>query len=157
MPQPLSKVRRVAAIDLEVSSIMEEPELAAFIGYIIDACSILDAKMAESLAELMGTKAEFGVAIHYAIVSGPAHTEVLKAVAEKALSGRRRELLQALVELARKAMKSRHLMAHGLWGHSPDIPKALLLIPPEVEVDLRARIKSLFRNFKRVRKAPLCL
>jgi len=126
MPQPLSNVRSRAAIDLEVSSIMEEPELAALIGGIVGACSILEAKIAQLFAELMGTKAEFGVAIHYAIVSGPAHADVLKAVADKALSGRRRELLQALVELAKKAMKRRHLMTHGLWGHSPDIPKALL-------------------------------
>src|SRR4030095_16246607 len=100
-----------APIHLDIDSVLtDNQELTAMIGAIAAACSILESRVALTLSELMGTKAHFGVAVYTAITSNPTREAVVSAVARKALSGRRLELLQALFELARKAIAARNVL-----------------------------------------------
>ena len=65
-----------------------------------------------------------------------ARTEALKAAALHSLTGKTEDvdMFKLVMEAVKPAANKRHAMAHGLWGHSDELPDALLWISPEDHV-----------------------
>ena len=138
MPQPLSRVKPNA--DLSVGPLdLPGKELAKDVAAVIGCCSYLEATLGECLAHLIKSKPSLGVVIFQSLVSTTSKLAVLKGVISHVLTGYERDILLCLVQLASRAISRRNEIAHGLWGSSPDIPDALVLMSTSAHLDVEVR------------------
>jgi hypothetical protein len=140
MPQPLTKFDVTGGFKLSPAVIGEEPALALHVAEVVTTWAFVEAALGASLAKILGTSAEVGIAMHSAIVSGPAKSAAIQAVADLLLTGEELEIFQSLLRLTTAAAKERHPIAHGLWARSPTIPDALLLVEPAEWVSMYASL-----------------
>lgn len=95
--------------------------------------------------ELLGGAGDRAAIAYLAIETQSAKTQAIRAVAEQVLSPEHLNLLEAILAVAKSAQKSRDKLAHHVWGFSPDLSDALLLIDPRVaarQKDIRDFNKS---------------
>ncbi|MCO6388642.1 hypothetical protein [Aliihoeflea sp. 40Bstr573] len=82
--------------------------------------------------ELLGGAGDRAAIAYLAIETQSAKTQAINAVARSVLSDEHSRLLAAILAVAKTSQKSRDKLAHHVWGFSPDLPAALLLIDPRV-------------------------
>jgi len=156
MPNPLSKVSRDAPVVFGVNALEQRPDMARRIGLIVSAWSYVEHAQALLLAKLLGTKARIAVAIWEKLTSAAlAKREVLQAAAEAVLPDEDLLLFNALMALVRSRAKERNTVAHGMWAYSATLSDALLLIPSNDILDMRASASRHPVEAVRRRRSPL--
>jgi hypothetical protein len=68
--------------------------------------------------------------MYQALSGAEARRAALMAAAEARLSPDEIDLFRAVASVARQTSKRCNEFAHHMWGHSPDLPDALLLVDP---------------------------
>lgn len=131
MPQPLSKVKRNAEVEVFPYALRDHPDFALIAMEVISLWSDIDGNLAGVLANMMETDIAAGAAIYQALSGGEARRSALLAAAGT-LPQWQKLLLQACLKAIKPFREQRNHFAHHVWGRSNALPKALLLIPPEV-------------------------
>ncbi len=135
MPNPLSKVRAEAAKNMQMGgdALLDAPELANWIIRILGWWPFVETQLGFSLANLLKTEAVTGAAIFGSLRSTPAQGDILTAAAEVVLEGDPDlPLFRTLLAITRSVGRQRNTIAHGLWGYSKKVPKALLCVDPQM-------------------------
>ena len=134
MPQPLSRIKPGAniAIGNAGTPIFDHnPHLALLAMEGIASWSNVENFLLGLYLELLGGAGERAAIAYLAIETQSAKTQAIRAVAQNVLDGKHFSLLAAVLAVAKTAQKSRDKLAHHIWGYSPDLPDALLLIDPK--------------------------
>jgi hypothetical protein len=140
VPQPLSSVTsKHITMSISPDVLQDLPELAAGVGRVIAAFSYLEVLLGESLAKLLGAKAESGVAMYLSLTSTAGQFAILEAAAQTNLKGGRRDIFFALMALVRSVAKERNKIAHGLWAKWYRVTDKVLLIPPRAHLELAGK------------------
>ena len=130
-PQPLSKVRHDATVNVLASNITSYPDLALLVMTVIDTWSRIDVELAIMLTAFL--KADFIVvtAMLQALTGGEGRRAALLGAANQALSGDDLKLFNAVMKVIAPSRNRRNEFAHHIWNHSPEVPDALILIDPK--------------------------
>ncbi len=130
-PQPIRSVRRNATVQLDPFALRRHPDLAARVAEIIAVWSRVDSELGGILAYMLKGGARPSIAMYSALTSSAAQMAALEAAARVSLSPDDLGLFRAILVLVKRAGAKRNKIAHWLWGDSPEIPEALLLVDPE--------------------------
>jgi hypothetical protein len=103
-----------------IGQINKKPEMAEAIGRCIMKWSYVDWQMAVLLAAMMKTDSEASIAIFLTLRNARAQREVLTAVADLTLSGRKKEVFDALMIVYGSLQSQRADIAHGVFGYAPE-------------------------------------
>jgi len=80
------------------------------------------------LGLLLGGDSEASIVVFSTLQNARVRRDVLNAVADLKLTGRRRELFEAVLEVVRAAETERNHLAHGCFGCSASLPDSVLWI-----------------------------
>jgi hypothetical protein len=156
-PQPLSKIRKPVGVDLSTGKVLERPELAAIAMGTIATWSNIDNGFAQMTSVFLQADFEAVTAMLAALTSSEARYAAIRAAAESALNDDDWRLFQAVDRAIKPSRKRRNEYAHHVWGISPTIPDALLLVNPRYLAKFNAELDASL--LKRARqpdlKAPL--
>lgn len=137
MPQPLSRVAPNANImlgNVPDPTLDRHPDLALLSMKAIGSWSNVELRMLETFVQLMGGPQETATFVFLALESTSAKSSAITAAARQ-LQDDHRRLLTALNGISRTQQKHRDKLAHWIWGDSPQLPDAVLLINPKTLVD----------------------
>jgi hypothetical protein len=134
MPQPLSRVKPDAEIAVGPQALTIFPQFNAQIVRVIAQWAHIDGDLANIFANLMRSDVEIGTAIYQAFHSLQTRQVALFKAAEF-LPEWQRMILRAIWRGTEPSRNQRDRFAHHVWGHSRDIPDALLLMDSRVVVD----------------------
>jgi len=148
MPHKLSNVKANAQASFSLGEPEKNPEMAARILNVMSSFGRLDGEIGLVFARLLDTQAHLGIAIYNQLVSTHLQDAALKAVAPFVLEEHQLDLLMGLVDLGRGHKDIRNDIAHGIWGYSQDLPKALLLINPKTANQLRGIMATVWERQK---------
>jgi hypothetical protein len=137
-PQPLRSVRRNATAVGDPAALRRYPALAADLGEIIALWSRIESTLGIALAMMLKAGVRVSVAMYGAILSSQAQMDALEAAARVTLGPEDFRLFGAVLTLVKRAGSKRHKLAHWLWGYSPEITDALLLIDPDAVLEFSA-------------------
>jgi hypothetical protein len=140
-PQPLPAVRADASIMIENNTLADRPELAAKIMHVISLWSSIESAFATLLCYLLGADLEIGVGMYQSLISSEAKRAALDGAAKQALSPEDYTLFRAVVKVVKPSRERRNDFAHHLWGHSPQLPDAVLLVDPKFSFDMHTSMK----------------
>ena len=133
MPQPLSSVRPDAGIFLGNNfdnPSDQRPGLALLAMKVIAEWSILESFMQSLFVTMLGANPRPAATI-YASLKG-AQKDAFRALADTILvSQDERDVFEAILKLRDTVGKLRDRIAHGVWGHSNNIPDGVLLCDSE--------------------------
>jgi hypothetical protein len=141
VPQPLSSTYRNAAVYIGnvgsgfPSPPKERPALAVLAAEVIASWSNVEAFMMRLFIDLMGGPADLAARVYLALEAQSAKSAAINAAAEAKLTLKEREMLRAILALAKTHQKTRDKVAHWSWGISPQLPEALLLANPKDLID----------------------
>jgi hypothetical protein len=152
MPQPLRLVYSGPGLSVhfDPDCLQENPELGALVADAIARWSLIESGLNRILVTLLGAQAAPSFAMFSALVSTRARLEALNAAANTVLSGEDLEMFTAAYEISRTQEKDRIKLAHWNWGHSPQVPNALLLAKPDVLSEHYIRVAKQRANFKAI-------
>jgi len=134
MPQPISCVAPNVSIMISNAGdrvLARHPDLAILAIEAIASWSNVESFMLNLYVQLMGGPDEIAATAYLALETQSAKTRVIRAVAEKVLSGDNLALLVAILAVAKTRQKSRNKLAHHVWGDSPQVPDAVFLTDPK--------------------------
>jgi hypothetical protein len=151
--QPLSKVKPDAAAEWgESTTMMRRPDLAIKVARCIAQWAEVEIHLGALLGLLLHTNEKAAVAMYSALENRTAQLRMLSAAAEATLPTHHNAVIAALLSaIVRPAMKERDRLAHWSWGHSDDLPDALLL--SDQDCTLESLMQAL-RIFPGVERAP---
>lgn len=135
MPQPLSRVRPKADIHVSANAISSVPLCASHVVRVIATWAEIDSDLAIILSKLLKADVEIGTAMYQALSGGEARKAAFMAAAKVSLAEWQFILVKAVFDATRASRNQRNDFAHHIWGQTPSIPDALLLMPPEVVLD----------------------
>ncbi len=137
MPQPLSSVRSDASIFLGNNTDNpsdHRPKLALWAMRVIAEWSILESFMQGLFVEMLGANPRPAATI-YASLKG-AQRDAFRALADMALvSQDEKDVFETILKLRDTAGRQRDKIAHGVWGHSNNVPDGVLLCDVEVAME----------------------
>lgn len=107
------------------------PQLAIAAIEAIGSWSNVEAFLLRLYVSLLGGAEELAADMYLSLETQSAKAQALQTVARKKLSEENLALLNAILAIAKTSQKSRDKLAHHVWGESPDLPDALLLIDPK--------------------------
>ena len=153
MPQPLSSLgERVTEIHLSNSMdspARQRPQLALLAMNVIAEYSILETFFMNVFIEMLGANPEPAAAIYAALNSDKARKDAIRAVSGVVLTDSQSDLLEVLFVLLDRCAKDRNKIAHWTWGHSPQLPDAVLLVDPENHAQNKLRWDRETSDFRR--------
>jgi hypothetical protein len=140
MPQPLSRVSPNALIVIGNAgdrALERHPALAAVALEAIASWSNVEAFLLRLFIQLLGGNESLAASVYLSLEGQSAKASAIKAAAANALATRVQELhvLEAVLSIAKTNEKERNKLAHWVWGDSPNLPDALLLLDPRVSVE----------------------
>ena len=140
MPQPLSRVSPDANVIIGNAGdrpLERHPALAAVALEAIASWSNVEAFLLRLYIHLLGGNQSLAASVYLALEGQSAKTNAIKAAAANALAGRAQELqvLEAMLSIAKTNEKERNKLAHWVWGDSPKLPDALLLLDPRADIE----------------------
>ncbi|WP_439544834.1 hypothetical protein [Sandarakinorhabdus sp.] len=146
-PQPLSSVRKNADILTGPSVFVERPQLAILVMRVISLWSSIDSNLAQMLSSFLKADFAVGAAMYASLSSGESKRAALLGAARQALSPNDFDLLNAVLKVSKASRLRRNEFAHHVWGISPQLVDALLLIHPinlmQYNVALRERSEKM--------------
>lgn len=141
-PQPLSSKKPKASVYFDAGTITGRPDLSGLVMNMINCWSYTESQFARILSHMLKTDFRIAVSMYELLFSSGAREAALLAAADHALSDEDKQLLQAILKVIKPSRNRRNDFSHHLWGHSPDVPDALLLIHPKVMSELNLSHKE---------------
>lgn len=140
MPQPISRVSPNATIIIGNAGdrpLMRHPQLAVLAIEAIASWSNVESFMLNLFVQLLGGNGSLAAEIFLSLENQSAKTSAVNAAAECVLENEPENLalLKAILSISKTNEKSRNKLAHWLWGDSPDLQDALLLVNPKTKMD----------------------
>lgn len=129
--QPLSNVSRHADYRFGRVDLGTKPKIAKAVARCVACWGEVDLQFATFLTQMVHGNVEITVAMYSSITSAVQKATVLRTAAEWTLDKYDLELFSALMSLAAPIEKRRNRLAHWIWGRSPKIGNALLLVDPK--------------------------
>ncbi len=122
----------------------QRPELAALVAEAIGCWSDVQFRLAVLLSALTGAAADQCAAMFFALTGSASQTAALDGAGQMNLPEDELALFNAVLMVARACEKERNKLAHWTWGHSAELPDALLLIDPKhwARKVTRVRVKT---------------
>jgi hypothetical protein len=113
------------------------PALAAVALEAIASWSNVEAFLLRLFIQLLGGNESLASSVYLSLEGQSAKANAIKAAAANALAARGQELqvLEALLSIAKTNEKERNKLAHWVWGDSPNLPDALLLLDPRTNIE----------------------
>jgi len=142
MPNPLSRVCSHANIIFEAYPLERNPELLTLAMRIISTWSTLESTVDGCFGAIIGGNAKAAAAIWKTLRSRPAEQTAFRAAAGATQNERYKELTEVLLELLKKAAKTRDIVAHWVWAYTPEVPDAILLMSPEDYFEYNIQFQS---------------
>lgn len=131
-PQPLSRVKRDCSIVLgDPTSLTRDPAIGAAFSSAIAAWSYVESLYGTILVQLLGAQAEPALSMLHALKSASAQDQALAAAASAVLGPEELDLFIAATTVARRQREQRNDLAHGVVGHSEDVPNAIIIVDPK--------------------------
>lgn len=132
MPQPLSRVRSKADFFIAgADSLAARPELALEAMKIIGVSSFIGYQESFILTHLLKADPIPGMAMYEALSGAEARRSALDAAAKSVLRKDDYAVFRAAMNAISPSRSIRNRHAHHLWGHTPALQDALLLIDPQ--------------------------
>lgn len=140
MPQPLSRIAPNAGVLLGNAGdrpISRHPELAVLAIEAIASWGNVEAFLLRLFICLFGGVESVASEVFLALGNQSAKTAAINVAAESVLQNRddERKILKALIAISKTHEKSRNKLAHWIWGDSPQLPDALLLVDPRLSIE----------------------
>jgi hypothetical protein len=145
-PQLLSAVKPAARASFNVDPFQERPKAAQAFGQCISAWSRVEAQIGQLFLFLLQANPKLGAEAYIGLESGKAKRDAIKTLALSALSADDYKIVLALLRLVKAKQKLRDLMAHWVWGVSPDIEDAMLLIDTKTIMSKYAKLHEFHGN-----------
>ena len=146
MPQPLSRVRADANISIGNNwdnPSDHRPELALLAMKVIAEWSILESFMQGLFVAMLGANPGPAAAIYAALTATATQKAAFKALAKSALSSDdERDVFDAILMAFDTVAKIRNDIAHGVWGHSAQIPDGVLLCDADVLMEYHVALRE---------------
>lgn len=142
MVQPLSNVCSDAQVEISADCIGGAPDFAEKVMRVIALWSHNDGNLAAILAVMLKTDIQTGVAMYHALTSAEARKAALFAAADIAMLEWEAILLRAVIRACRASRNQRNDFAHGIWGVSPDVPDAIMLLDAEVVMEHNVSVRQ---------------
>ncbi len=130
MPNPISRVNPSAAIHISNSNdspSAHRPQLALLAMSVLAEWSILESWVNGLFVVLSGTNAKTATAIYSSLSGSAAKRVAFDAVAKEYLKPKEIEVYTVLTAMIGRVRNQRNKLAHGVWGHSPQIPDGVLI------------------------------
>lgn len=146
MPQPLSRTAPNASITLNNAGdrpLQRHPELAILAAEVIASWATVESFMLNVFVELMGGPTDKAATVFLALETQSAKAAAINAIAEESLADEHKALLRAIIRVTKSHQAMRDKIAHWVWGDSPDLQDALLLIDPREHLDRSPRLDDL--------------
>jgi hypothetical protein len=136
--QPLSRVRPGAMCNWGAPDNMTtHPKVAVRIAECIAECADIETMLGLLLALLLDTNAKAALAMYGSVENRAVQRRMMLAAAEANLPSSHFDLLSVTLSASvSPVMKERDKLAHWIWGHSPELPEALLLTEPDEKMSL---------------------
>lgn len=131
MSQPLSRVSPKSQVMFYQGAINARPDLVPMIMHVIDSWSHIDLMLTKFLTRLLKADHIVVSAMMQGITSGEARRAALNGAVSAALRPSDIPIFEAVMRSVSPSRKIRNEFAHHIWGVSPDLPDALLLIDPK--------------------------
>lgn len=133
MPQLLKNVLsadRIGSIVQGPGCLTKFPEFCAAVAETIGFGSHVDYEMARIFASLLGVNSKIGTALYFGQQSADARRRLLTIAAPVQLSEalESKEVFDLVWKAVNSVRRTRNAFAHGIWGHTPSIDDAVLLI-----------------------------
>lgn len=144
MPQPLSRVRPNAKVELSISCLRDKPDLARLVCDIIALAARVEFEFKLLIVKILGADAKPAIAMYDALNADNTKLAALNAAAGAVLKDAQLRVFRAVIKAATTAQKPRHKIAHWIWGTCSELPNALLLADPshlrrqDIEIDFVA-------------------
>lgn len=135
MPQPLSRVKPKADIDISVNALDLMPQFVPQIMRVIAQWAHIDGDWATTFSLLLKSDISVGAAVYQAFNGLEARRVALFAAAEMAVPEWQQIAMRAVWNSTKASRDQRDKFAHHVWGYSRDLPNALLLMRSNVVVD----------------------
>ncbi|MGQ0429135.1 MAG: hypothetical protein ACT4UQ_04300 [Gammaproteobacteria bacterium] len=153
MPNPLHKVNRKASANIAIGAITERPDLALHVADVISTWAHCDSMLVAMLARFLKVDAAWVVnQMLEALTSSDARRAAIAGAAKAALKPKEYAVYEKVMKQIAPSRNTRHVFAHWLWGVSPEIPDALLLMDPadftRAQLTIAETIRRI-RNFKK--------
>jgi hypothetical protein len=137
-PEPLSEFAPKASIMLAgigARYLTRHPALGLLAVEAIASWSRVEGFMLNLFIELFGGDGALAATVFLALEADGPKGAAIRAAAEK-LDGDKRNLLSAILAIAKTNKKARDKLCHWLWGESPNLPDALLLVDPRSTIGM---------------------
>jgi hypothetical protein len=148
-PQPLLKICPDAGISFTPESVIERPEVAAWIGQCIACWSWVETQTSRLFTHLLDLNVEDGVELYNSFGGASLKENGIKILARSKLPRRSFEIIEALLKVINSHQKTRDKISHWYWGISDQIRDGLVLIDPKQILIRDARIRDMRANGKR--------
>lgn len=142
MPHPLASLGREVGYHLGNSwdsPSRHRPELSLMAMSVVAEWSLLENFVNTLFVSMLGSDAPGGAAIFATIRNQAGQRDAINAVAETHIANRDlRDAILAALDVYKGASKTRNRLVHWIWGHSPELPDAVLLANPVTRTALSA-------------------
>jgi hypothetical protein len=133
MPNPLKYVSAFTEtsghnLRFGADALDNRPALCLVLMQILVEWSMLEQRLAESLAHTLSTQPDMGVEIYLSLEHNAAQLKVIRDTAAMVLDDADLALFDAILVLVRRGGKERNTVAHGIWGSTDKIPNGLVLL-----------------------------
>jgi hypothetical protein len=142
-PQPLLKLYPNAGISFTPESVIERPEVAAWIGQCITCWTWVETQTSRFFSLLPDLNIEAGMELYNSFGGASLKQNGIKILARSKLPRQSFEIIEALLKVIDSHQKIRDKIAHWYWGISDQIPDGLVLVDPKQILLRDARIKDM--------------
>jgi hypothetical protein len=147
MPQLLSSLLKSEDFRIEFNpdAVRDDPPFAALLGEATARWANIESALGNILVEVLGSNVAAGLAMFSEIRGASAQLKTVQRAARAVLSDEALEAFEATMMAIESVRKQRNELVHGLWGRSPQVADALLLIDPayvrnkQVQIDEHRR------------------
>jgi hypothetical protein len=154
MPNPLSSVNPGANVLIGnvgpgASALAQRPLLALKAILVIESWANVEGFMLRLFAALLGGSESMAAEIYLRLDTKGPKSAAINAAADFAFKSRPelKKLLTAIQQIEKTNGSMRDRVAHWTWGHSPELPQALLLVDPRAIIGINMdRSKVLVYN-----------
>ncbi|MFC3784710.1 hypothetical protein GGR90_003078 [Sphingopyxis italica] len=115
--------------------VLRRSPFAADVAYIIALWAHIDGDLASILSRMLKADIAVGTAMYLSLVNSGGQRSALNAAAKEALPEWQQLLLQTIGSVAETSRTERNQFAHRVWGHSSELPDAILLTHPKTIVN----------------------
>lgn len=129
-PQPLSRVKSKAKFGFPGNALQQRPKLSTIIAQIIGRDAATEHRLSLILVDVLRADPKTAIAMYQSVQSSEARRAMLSAAVKARLRPDDRALFDAVLKAIAPSRRVRHSFAHHIWGLSPELPEALLLVDP---------------------------